>query len=138
MAKRHVSVPKPFANGDVNEWFKRYEICCKATGWNEGTIALMLPTLLEGEALAVWLELSEEQQQSYAIAKKELSIALMPMEFDSLDNLRRHTMRPGEALAVFVHDLKKLLKQAMPGLDVPAREQLLLHQFLAGIPESVS
>ena len=44
----------------------------------------------------------------------------------------------GEALAVFVHDLKKLLKQAMPGLDAPGREQLLLHQFLAGIPESVS
>ena len=26
----------------------------------------------------------------------------------------------------------------MPELDVPAREQLLLHQFLAGIPDSVS
>ena len=84
MAERHVSVPKPFASGDVNEWFKRYEICCKANGWNDATKALKFPTLLEGEALAVWLELSEEQQQSYATAKKELSIALMPMEFDSL------------------------------------------------------
>ena len=74
MAECHVSVPKPFANGDVNEWFKRYEICCKANGWNEAT------TLLQGEALAVWLKLSEEQQQSYATAKKELSIALMPMD----------------------------------------------------------
>ena len=37
MAERHVSVPKSFANGDVNEWFKRYEICCKANGWNEVT-----------------------------------------------------------------------------------------------------
>ena len=71
-------------------------------------------------------------------AKKELSVALMPMEFVSLDNFHRCTMRPGEALAVFVHDLKKLLKQAMPGLDAPGREQLLLHQFLAGIPEYVS
>ena len=138
MAERHVSVPKPFASGDVNEWFKRYEICCKANGWNDATKALKLPTLLEGEALAVWLELSEEQQQSYATAKKELSIALMPMEFVSLDNFHQRMMRPGEALSVFVHDLKKLLEQAMPELDAPAREQLLLHQFLAGIPDSVS
>ena len=138
MAECHFSVPKLFANGNVNEWFKRYEICCKANGWNKATIALKLLTLLEGEALAVWLELSEEQQQSYPTAKKELSIALMPMEFVSLDNFHRRTMRPGEALAVFVHNLKKLLEQAMPGLDALGREQLLLHQFLAGIPESVS
>ena len=105
MAERHISVPKPFANGDVNEWFKRYEICCKANGWNEATIALKLPTLLEGGTLAVWLELSEEQQQSYAKAKKELSIALKCL-WISLDNFHRRTMRPGEALAVFVHDLK--------------------------------
>ena len=76
MAERHVSIPKPFANRDVNEWFKRYDICCKANGWNKATIALKLPTLLEGEALAVWLELNEEQQQSYATAKKELFITL--------------------------------------------------------------
>ena len=49
MVERHVSVPKPSANGDVNEWFKRYEICCKANGRNEATIALKLSTLLEGE-----------------------------------------------------------------------------------------
>ena len=139
MAERHISVPKPFASGDANEWFKRYEICCKANGWNEATKAHKLPTLLEGEALAVWLELSEEHQESYAAAKKEISTALMPMEFVSLDEFHRRKMRPGEALSVFVHDLKKLFEQAMPGLDdKPARDQLLLHQFLVGVPDAVS
>ena len=52
MAERHVSIPQSIANGDMNEWFKGYEICCKA---NEATIALKLPTLLEGKALNVWL-----------------------------------------------------------------------------------
>ena len=138
MAERHISLPKPFASGDVNEWFKRYEICCKVNRWNDATKALKLPTLLEGEALAVWLELSEEQKQWYATAKKELSIALMPMEFVSLNNFHRCMMRPGEALSVFVHDLKKLLEQAMLELDAPAREQLLLHQFLTGISDPMS
>ena len=63
MAERHISVPKPFASGDVTEWFQRFDICCKANGWNSETKALKLPTLLEGEALAVWLELTEEQQK---------------------------------------------------------------------------
>ena len=39
---------------------------------------------------------------------------------------------------MFVHDLKKLLEQAMPGLEENARNQLLLHQFLSGLPEAAS
>ena len=44
----------------------------------------------------------------------------------------------GEALPVFVYDLKKLLARAMPELDQAAREPLLLHQFLTGLPVAVS
>ena len=39
---------------------------------------------------------------------------------------------------MYVHELKKLLDQAMPELDTGARDQLLLHQFLAGIPRDIS
>ena len=86
MAERHISVPKLFASRDVNEWFKRYEICCKANGWNDATKALKLPTLLEGEALTVWLELSEKQQQSYATAKKD--------DTDELSGIAADQVRP--------------------------------------------
>ena len=47
-------------------------------------------------------------------------------------------MFPGEALPVFLHDLKQLLEQAMPGLDAEAKEPLLLHQFVAGLPPAIS
>ena len=43
-----------------------------------------------------------------------------------------------EAISVFVHDLRKLLVQVMPDLEKPARDILLLHQFLESIPENVS
>ena len=46
------------------------------------------------------------------------------------------TVRPEEALSVFVHDMKVLLEQAMPWLDNTAHDQLLLHQFLAGPSKS--
>lgn len=138
MAERHVSLPKPFSNGDVNEWFKRFDICCRANGWNAAAMALKLPTLLEGEALAVWLELSEEDQSSYSKAREKIKQKMLPMEFLALNNFHRRKLRPGEALSVFVHDMKSLLDQAMPQLDAPARDQLLLHQFLEGIPDNIS
>ena len=60
------------------------------------------------------------------------------MEFEALDNFHNHRLRPEEALSIFVHDMKMLLEQAMPRLDNTACDQLLLHQFLAGLPSSLS
>lgn len=138
MAERHVSVPRPFSNGDVGEWFQRFEICCRANGWDNAQKALKLPTLLEGEALAIWLEMTEEQQGDIKTAKETLVSKMKPVAFVALDVFHHRTLQPGEALAVFVHELKKLLEQAMPDLGPQARDQLVLHQFLAGLPVSVS
>jgi len=84
----------------------------------------------EGEAPAIWLELSEDTQKNY---KK-----MAPQAFVSFDDFHKCRLHPGEPIAVYVHELKKLLDQAMPGLDTGARDQLLLHQFLAGIPRDIS
>ena len=92
--------------------------------------ALKLPSLLEGEALTIWLELSKEHQGDYAAPKKEISTAIMPMEFVRLDRFYRCKLQPGETISMFVHDLKKFLEQAMLGLEKQARDMLLLHQFL--------
>ena len=70
MAEHHISLLNAFASGDANEWFKHFDICCMANRWNETTSELTLPNLLEGEALTIRLELSEEQQRHYAEVKK--------------------------------------------------------------------
>ena len=79
MAERHVSVPKPFASGNANEWFKRFDICSRANGWNDAAKALKLPILLEGESLAIWLEISEDIQGSYENTQAEIKSKMMPM-----------------------------------------------------------
>ena len=106
--------------------------------WNNSTKALKLPTLLEGEALAIWLELGERERSDYGTARSRILEAMTPMGFISLDAFHSRKLRPGEALSVFVHELKKLLDLAMPDLDDAARDRLLLHQFLGGIPTAVS
>lgn len=138
MAERHVSLPRPFSSGDVKDWFQRFDICARANGWDAEAKAKKLPTLLEGEALAVWLELTSEQQEDYDETKKLMEKAIMPMNFVSLDEFHRRRLRPGEAISLYVHELRKLLTHALPDLGQAAREPFLLHQFLAGIPEAIS
>ena len=138
MAQRHISLPKTFASGDISEWLKRFEICCKANAWEAEIKALKLPTLLEGEALAVWLELTDAEQGDYETAKRKLIAKLKPAEFVSLDEFHSRKLRPEEPLSLFVHELKQLLEQAMPGIDPATSKQLLLHQFIAGLPTEVS
>jgi len=63
MAERHISIPKPFSTGNVTKWFQWFEICPTANSWEDGVKAVKLPMLLEGEALADWLELSDETRK---------------------------------------------------------------------------
>jgi len=86
MAEWHISLPKTFLGADAPaDWFQCFEICLKANGWDTAMKAGKLPTLFEGEALSVWLELTTEQQDDYAIAKKEIQSVMMPMRFITMD-----------------------------------------------------
>jgi len=97
-----------------------------------------LPTLLEGEALAIWLGLSEEVQDNFSVAKEKLINAMNPTAFVSLEEFHRRKLPPNEPVFVFVHDLKGLLDRAMPKVEKVVRDQLLLHQCLTGLPDAVS
>ena len=67
--------------GDVEHWFQHSDICARVNGWNVEEKAKKLPTLLEGEALTVWLEITGEQQDDYVEAKKAMEKAMLPVNF---------------------------------------------------------
>ena len=138
MASKHISLPSTFAAGDPTEWFKRFEICCRANEWSDAVKALKLPTLLEGEALAVWMELSEAEKEDYMSAKTQMISRMAPVRFVSLEDFKGRRLLPGEPLSVLLHVLKQLLEQAMPEADAATRKQLLIHQFLTRLPTHVS
>ena len=101
-------------------------------------MALKFPTLLEGEALAVCLELMEEEQKNYDVAKKKITDTIKPMSFILLDDFYKRVLRQAEPPSLYVHELKQLLDQVMPETSAQTTEQLLLHQFLTGLPHEVS
>ena len=134
---KHISVPRPFDSGDITEWLNRFKICAKANGWDAAVKAVKLPTLLEGKALAVWLDFTKEEQGDYSVTVDKLKRKLAPTVFSSLEAFHTRKLHPDEALSLFLQDLKQMLHHLML-VFLAAREQLLLHQFLASLPVSIS
>ena len=77
-------------------------------------------------------------QQDYKLSKQKLIKKLTPPSFATLDKFHARKLCPGEALSLFIQDLKRLLQLAMPGLENEAKDQSLTHQFLAGLLAATS
>lgn len=60
------------------------------------------------------------------------------MEWMLLEDFHHRKLWPSEPLSAYLHYLKKLLGWAIPGLEKSALGQLLLHQFLPGLPDTIS
>jgi len=134
---KHISLPRQFSEGEPTEWFQKYEICCDANDWDDAMKAKKLPTLLEGEALAIWIELTTEEKASYTTSKAKIIARMAPVRFVSLDDFRARKLNPGESLPVFLHELKVLSRKAMPDAEAATRNQLVIHQFVSGLPSQI-
>ena len=70
MEAAYVSIPKPFSGrDDVREWFLKFEICTDANDWDSGKKVKKLSTLREGETLAAWTELIEDEKKDFDAVK---------------------------------------------------------------------
>ena len=107
-------------------------------GWDGEKKAKKLSTLLEGEALAAWTELTEDEKKDFDAAKARLIKKLSPLEFVTLEQFQKCAIFPGESVGMYLYELKRLLRQAMPELSEDASRQLLINQFLNGLPAPVS
>ena len=87
------------------EWLQGFEICSKANKWDDAAQALKLPTFWEGEALAVWLELTEEEQPDYSTMKEKLISKLRPAQFVSLDEFYSCKQRPDKSPSLYLLSL---------------------------------
>jgi len=92
---------------------------------------------LEGKALAIWIELTAEEKASYTTSKAKIVARMAPVRFVSLDDFRARKLNPGESLPVFLHELKVLSRKAMPDAEAATRNQLVIHQFVSGLPNQI-
>ena len=84
------------------------------------------------------MELTEDEKKDFDVAKAKLIRKLVPLEFVLLEQFQKRAIFPGESVRMHLYKLKRLLRQAMPELSDDASWQLLIHQFLTGLPAPVS
>ena len=75
---KRISLPILFSEGDPVEWFQRFEICCCTNNWDDTVKAKKLPTLLDGEAIVVWFELTPKGQKVYSSTKEKIVKQIVP------------------------------------------------------------
>ena len=87
----------------------------------------------------VYLELGDAARANYSSIVTALKGEFMPVEarFKALKDFESRKQLPGESPHVFLFNLKKLLAHAMPEISGEAKEALLLHHFLEGLPSNM-
>lgn len=135
---KHVSVPRVFSSGNFREWLTRFKICAKSNGWDDAVWHNKIATFLEGEALAVYLELTDAQRLKFDDITSSLDTNFHPaaQQFDMLSTFNLRVMLPNESPRVFLHHLKALLENS--GIDKVAHEKLLFFRFVSGLPLDIS
>jgi len=138
-----LALPEPLHDEDSRSWFKRFEVCAAANGWDAAKKLLRLPTLLKGCAWAIFDSLGEDETDSYDHLKAALLKRLSPdTEEDRLtahEQLFRRKLREGgESIDELARDLERLLDKASPGLPAEPRDCELHFHLMNSLPERVA
>ena len=97
MTDKHVSLPRLFQNGDIQQWVQKFEICAAANGWNDRTKAL------EGEVLAVFLEMKEEDKSNYQkVRRRWKTSSCLRKQFQAMKEFETRKQLPGESPHLFL------------------------------------
>jgi len=136
------ALPEPLQNEDAKSWFKRYEVCSIANGWDADKKRQRLPTLLRGRAWAIFDSLGDDETDTYDHLKAAILGRMCPdTEEDksvARERLSQRRLCHGESVDELARDLEKLLDQATPGLPAEVRDAELCFHFINSLPEKVS
>ena len=127
-------VMKPFnGEGDVISWIKKAKLVAKLK--NIDDLASFLPLYLEGDALLLYLEMSEADQKVGGKIESRLKEAFTDGEFTAYGKLGRAKWA-GEQVDVFANEIRRLA--SLSGFDGVGLERTVKLNFVNGFPEDIS
>ena len=138
-----LALPEPLNDEDARSWFKRFEVCSAANGWDAAKKLLRLPTLLRGRAWAIFDSLGGDDTDTYDHLKAALLLRLSPdTDEDRMAARERLSARKfregGESVDELARDLERLLDRASPGLPANVRDTELRFHLINALPENVA
>ena len=117
---------------DLISWLKKVQLVAKLA--NVTDLASFLPLYLEGDALAVYLEMSESDQKSAKKIEDRLKTAFTDGSFIAYGKLTRCRW-DGEPVDVYATEIRRLV--GLSGLTETGAETLVKLAFVNGMPESI-
>ena len=136
MAKVHHSsdILKPFSSkDDVVAWLKKFRLVARLQ--HVGDAASLLPLYLEGDALALYMEMKEEDQKDISLIEAWLKEAFTDGAFMAY---RKLTMVrwAGERVNVYANKIRQLA--GLAGLEGAGLERFTKLAFVTGFPNAIS
>ena len=127
-------VIRPFdGEGDVVAWLAKVELVASLT--DVKNVAKLVTLYLDGGAVALHLELSEEKREDYNLLSRELLRAYSDSEFVAYSKLRAAKW-VGEPVDVFVNSVRKLARGS--GFEGEGLEQAVRLTLVTGFPDHIA
>lgn len=128
--KRIFEVMKPFTGKeDVETWLMKFEMVITSQKMKNEEI--LLPLLLEGDALAVFAEMREESKTSASEIKSKLRRTFGEDPFKAFGKLYNLKWE-GEAVEVYASKIRRILRLARIDSDI-----VMKRAFVCGLPPVV-
>ena len=119
---------------------KQFEMVADWNGWSEEENAAQLSMSLTGTARQAWADSFSDPHttMSYAALVKALSQRFKPVGHEEAykAEFRRRSRGKEETFLEFGHGLRRLAIRAFPKINFEAREELVVDQFLLGLPDA--
>ena len=115
-----------------------FELVAAAKEWNAVKQATVLPTLLRGKLVDIFVELDGETRADLTAVKKALmnKAGLIKDPLLAGKEFIARMQQEGETVSRFAGDLKSLFSQAYPAED--SASGIMLQRFLTGLRPSLS
>ena len=125
-------------SSDFEEFLYQFEITCEINAWKYKEKSLFLANCLTGEARSLLNELDSDGRRDYDTLIEKLrnrfgSVNQSEIYRTQLKSRTRHT---GEKIQELAQAIKKLVRQAYPGVSKEVIETLSLDNFIDAITNS--
>ena len=131
--------PQNFSGAtDFDEFLSQFEITCEINGWQYREKSLYLANCLTGDACSLLNELDPEGRRDYDTLVEKLANRFGSVHRSEIyrTQLKSRSRNRGESIPELAQAVKKLVRQAYPGVNKDVIETLSTDNFIDALNDS--
>ena len=137
-SRRKERVPEVFTGtkSELKDWQCQFEIVAKYNGWNYAEKGSNAACSLRGNAQQVLYDMPADEREDYEAILKALKRRFDPENQESLKKIefKSRSKKREETMNEYTFALRRLVHSAFPKLPSDAQEDMLVDQFIRGLP----